>query len=441
MAENGISLFLERIQQNPGDERWMQRFLALVAEEPDSMQKCAELLLVAQTCSIAQPVVALQIVLAVFRYARDHEGIEEMRRAAKISMACLKALGRIGAAKAIRLELERIGAPLPPPSASGHLMAPPPIKDEINSLDAMIASAVAKSSLSPPRPASPGEIPALPLSASYGTEKTDAAFLAVIDPVERREEETISKHRGMPAEVAVERFENIAPAAVASIPWHVPQPERRETAPFLEADPIAEGETQSRIRFANKHQLLTDSFWAKLYQTISTTKDRFDLCAQFPNKNGLLHFLGDHFRSMGIVLPQKTSQKLVGLLHGDADFTAEAFRESITVCLWHGLGAAPVAKLLDIAGLGEVGAEYWGFYLDLLLLVQNARRAWYEIRRTINSDSSESWAAAAYARLPSVCKKLKLQEFSWEPGSGTKTLVHLLASRPPPTLRGFLVGR
>ena len=442
MADSGISLFLERIQQNPGDEKLVYRFLMLMAEEPDSEQKCSVLLLVAQTCSIAQPPIALQIVREVYRYARVHGWGDEMRRAAKISMACFKALGRMNAAKIIRIELDRIGAdgkqqspavlaavsPLGNAEENGMPSSPTPANPPKSSAKAAVAPA-------------PGEMSALPLSSAFAGDKTDAAFLAAIVPsVDLEEEEPLSSSTPPNHGPDAQQVVSTAPQDGRVVnPPHEP-----DSSPSLDLADIPfpmEGDTQSRVDFANKNRLMTDAFWAKLYLAISTTRDRHDLVAQFPNKNGLLHFLVDHFRSMGVSLPQKTGQKLVALLHSDTDFDAPAFRDALTVCLWYGLDGSMVQKLLAAAGIAKAGSEYWGYYLDLLLLAQNARRAWYEIRRTIDEDSGESWALIAYSRLPSVCKKLKLHNFAWEPGWGIPALVQMLGRRPAPTMGGLFVGK
>ena len=503
MAESGISLFLERIAQNPKDERLLQRFLVLMAEEPDNPQKCAELLLVAQTCSISQPQVALQIALAVFHYARLHEATEEMRRAAKISMASLKALGRMGAARAIRIELERLGVDVSP-GASVHSPAPRSIREpeqdrspvrairhepepdrspvagippafDLAAMDetvpvpvpapmVVLPSSAKKKVASPvivqsppvaqqPSPPPvvqypPREEKAVPLSSLFTNEHTDAAFLAAISPpLTASGASAAEEHEEVP-ERLLPNFDDVVSAALAEsrLISVAPASELAAPEPSYLSDPGTVVAAKALVHpapqsSAKGHQELGEPFWNNLLLAICTTKDGRELAEHFPSKKGLTHFLMDHFRSIGIDLPQQTCQKLVALLHGDVDFSQVAFREDLSYYLWHALGAQPMLKLLESAGVARMGDVYWGYYLDILLGMQNARRAWYEIRSTLTDRSDERWAAVAAARLPTICHKLKLQEITWEPSSGIPALVYKLSRRPPPTLGGFLVGK
>jgi hypothetical protein len=474
--KQGLDRIIELIVKSPHEERLVMRFLTLVADEDDGDEKCELLLKVAQTCLMHHPWITLAIAFEIYKYAHQLGLGDYEVKALKVSMACLRILGKLAAAAEVKSEIEqilrRLGLPASEELADMESTAaedaepvaavapgaekcePPPQVKNVQDIDAPAA-------LPPPHELLFDKKPSEPQAAQVSLSSEELRKLFDVGFKEEDKSQP-NPEASIPA-VFTCAFEytsakNAAQAGpVAPLaPNEPPQPaldaifkEQESMGPVQPPEPPAakNEEAQSPIPFIEETvakavapQVPHGETFLALYQYLTGVDTHADLVRTYPQQKDLTSFISARCSAAMITAPECCYVKLARVFGEGKDYCDGGFCQNFTITLWYELGLHHVQNLLAMCHQDEQAAEFWGHYLDLLIVKKRARRALFEIRRVIDKDSGIEWAKAAYERLPQILSQLKLKRFAWSLHEGSTKLAQRLARRPLPSMSGMFVG-
>lgn len=108
----GLKKILERLKQTPGEALLVDRFLALIKDEPDRAEKKLMLLDLARVVAKLQPKRSLRIAYEVYGQVRDHEDWETERFSIdclQVMILALRSLGREQSVHTLKNEIRSVG--------------------------------------------------------------------------------------------------------------------------------------------------------------------------------------------------------------------------------------------------------------------------------------------------------------------------------------------
>jgi len=173
-----------------------------------------------------------------------------------------------------------------------------------------------------------------------------------------------------------------------------------------------------------------DDFWDRLVASFDPEGLRYrQLETGRRARNELTRRVVQVAETHAMALPTDVAERIAAALHLCTDSRHEPGHSSLTLALWAGIDRRGVLALLDAAALQANAAAFWGFYLDGLLKGRRARRALFEVRRTLDRASTLEWIQAACERLPAIWRALHLRGFDWRKEDGVAAFLARLERR------------
>ena len=156
--------------------------------------------------------------------------------------------------------------------------------------------------------------------------------------------------------------------------------------------------------------------------------------------------LKQELEQLGRHLNPKLDQALVLGLHRELSRMIESGATDLSkqahgfVYVFQNLGALRTIEMLAAWQMRLAEETAWFLYLDCLIVLGRGRKAYANIIKMLQDQSSLKLASGAYDRLLRIWQDLGLQPIDWKPGEGVAALVEALRHKPLPASKTALLG-